>query len=411
MRTGILSNYYSWLAYGWTQGKLWLPNVTEYKLDLTFYSGHWYNAFPPLPGVVMLPFVLVWGLDANQVAVSVGLGIVNVLLARLVLNKLSDYYFLSINVRNWLTLLFGFGTVAWQSSVQGTVWYFAQVCALTLLLLSLLVGFSTKNPFFTGLLVGLAGLARPTCWLTLLFWVIFFCKIYSDKLPVESVRNPESRLIRAASFLKKYAPGFIYLIIGPVACLFFMFFYNWLRFGSFSDFGYMNMSVNEWLKADLNRYGQFSFHYFGKNFYYAFLNLPNIQFTQPFIKFDQVGNSIFAITPAFLLVPFALRYLRKPFSKWLSDWASVLTLGAFLSTIAVLFMVLLYYNTGEAQLGYRFIQDCLPFMIILVALAWPTKKMFFNLAGIMVVISVVMNFLGTVWYQLFWPDIFGYFIR
>ena len=398
---GTVFNYHSWQAHAWLQGHLWLPNVTEDKLDLTPYGGHWYTAFPPLPALVMLPFVLVWGLNANQVMVSVGLGALNVALWRAILTRLNVLYKLSRLRGATLVVLFGLGTVVWQSVIQGTVWHLAHACALTLLLTALLIGLEGEHLLLVGLLLGLAGLARPTVWLDSLYWLVLIYRRHRQ----QTLSNDGWRS-RLAFPLRQPEP-LVRLLLGPFLALLATLAYNWLRFRSLTDFGYQNMQVGPNIRRDLLNYGQFHPHFLPKNFFYAFLNLPGFHRQPPFLTFDLNGNSLLFLTPALLLIPLAARHLRRAGREWPSDWSATLSLATTLAGFVTLAVLLLYFNTGQIQLGYRFVQDCLPFLLLLVGLGWPSGRRWTGLGLALIGVSVLLNFYGMIWYQGYLPDFFG----
>src|SRR6185503_1778525 len=86
--------------------------------------------FPPLPAVVLMPFVALWGLATNGQLVFAILGALDVGIAWWVLGRLP--------VRRWVqiatTVFFGFGTVFWYAAQIGTTWYQAHVLAVGLAL-------------------------------------------------------------------------------------------------------------------------------------------------------------------------------------------------------------------------------------------------------------------------------------
>ncbi|HEX2913677.1 MAG TPA: hypothetical protein VH186_22930 [Chloroflexia bacterium] len=403
---GTNNNYYAWQAYAWLHGHLWLPTVTDPKLDLTFYNGHWYSAFPPMPALIMLPFALIWGADANQVMVSVALGALNVVLMRLLVDRLGYFAHFKRGARCWLTLLFGFGTVAWQSAIQGSVWYFAHGCVMLCLLLALWLDLDGRRPFLTGVLVALAGLARPTAFLGLLFWLAILLKRYLAE------EKPQNWFRALFKYWTSSSYGPLKLVAGPALALGFTFAYNRLRFHSFTDFGYQNMLVAQNIKDILKQYGQFNPHFFSHNFKIAFLSLPQFQTHPPFLLFNTDGNSLLFITPAFLLAALSLRHFKAinlsviKESLW-QNWSAVFTLAGLLTVSATLLPLMLYYNTGQVQFGYRFLQDCLPFLLLMVALGWPRSRRGALWAIGLVLISVALNFYGVMWYQNFWPELFG----
>ena len=88
--------------------------------------------FPPLPAILLMPFVALWGLATDIRAVSVVLGAINVGLAWWALGRLE----ITRRVRLATTIFFGFGTVFWYAAQLGTTWFFAHVAAITFILLA-----------------------------------------------------------------------------------------------------------------------------------------------------------------------------------------------------------------------------------------------------------------------------------
>ncbi len=103
------------------------------RFGLPFQPGHALLPFPPLPAVLLLPFVAVWGLATSGALVAAVLGGINVGLCWRMLTRVTDRRgaaFLG-------TITYGFGTVAWYASMLGTTWFQAHVLASTLLFLSI----------------------------------------------------------------------------------------------------------------------------------------------------------------------------------------------------------------------------------------------------------------------------------
>src|SRR6185295_14606 len=86
--------------------------------------------FPPLPAVVLMPFVALWGLNADGQLIFAILGALDVGIAWWLLGRLP--------IRTWVrfaaTVFFGFGTVFWYAAQLGTTWYQAHVLAVGLAL-------------------------------------------------------------------------------------------------------------------------------------------------------------------------------------------------------------------------------------------------------------------------------------
>ena len=88
--------------------------------------------FPPLPAIVLLPFVAVFGLATDQQLVASVLGALDVVLCWWLLGRLRIPH----PVRLATTFFFAFGTVFWYTAQLGTTWWFAHVVALVPLFLA-----------------------------------------------------------------------------------------------------------------------------------------------------------------------------------------------------------------------------------------------------------------------------------
>ncbi len=157
------------IAYPVSEG----PYRNDYFQDvLPTTPGRAQVPFPPLPAIILLPFVAVWGLDTNAAAVAAALGALNVALCWWVL--------LAVAPRRDAALLgalfYGFGTVAWYAAMLGTTWFLAHVVASTFLFVAIGLALradgqrAVRRGFVAGLAFGTAGIAR----LTTIFGAPFF---------------------------------------------------------------------------------------------------------------------------------------------------------------------------------------------------------------------------------------------
>ncbi|MEO8207489.1 MAG: hypothetical protein ABI598_00530, partial [Chloroflexota bacterium] len=89
--------------------------------------------FPPLPAIVLMPFVAIFGLATDQRAVSVLLGAVDVGICWWALGRLP----IGRPVRLGTTVFFAFGTVFWYAAELGTTWFLAHVVAVGMALLAI----------------------------------------------------------------------------------------------------------------------------------------------------------------------------------------------------------------------------------------------------------------------------------
>ena len=86
--------------------------------------------FPPLPAIVLVPFVAIWGVAADGQLIFAIIGAIDVGIAWWMLGRLP--------IRTWVritaTVFLGFGTVLWYAAQIGTTWYQAHVLAVGLAL-------------------------------------------------------------------------------------------------------------------------------------------------------------------------------------------------------------------------------------------------------------------------------------
>jgi hypothetical protein len=91
-------------------------------------SGRGIMPFPPLPAVLLVPFVAIWGLSSNAQLVAAVLGALDVGLAFWMLGRLG----VTTPIQVAVTFFFGLGTVFWYASEEGTTWFFAHLVAVPL---------------------------------------------------------------------------------------------------------------------------------------------------------------------------------------------------------------------------------------------------------------------------------------
>ncbi len=97
--------------------------------------------FPPLPAVVLLPFVAIFGLATDSQLVGVVIGAINVGLAWRMTARLTT----SRGAAFMATLFFAFGTVHWYASMLSTTWFLAHVVAVTFVLLGITLALDAER--------------------------------------------------------------------------------------------------------------------------------------------------------------------------------------------------------------------------------------------------------------------------
>jgi hypothetical protein len=377
--------------------------------------------FPPLPAILLVPFVAVWGLATDQQLIASILGALSLGLAWWMLGLLR----VRQSIRLVTTIFFGFGTVFWYASQLGTTWFFAHVVAVSLLLLA--VGLALRHDpesieeepvptgagriardwigelrrpwrlidgrqFVVGFLFGLAGTAR----LTVLFGAPFFVLVGSGgSLPRRAVSAglgaalPVGALLlyNLASTGHLFHPAYEYLYQLEAR------FYPQLGYNpawSIEDPRYILQNLGIMLFAAPSLLPDMIPTALGAHTPLCTdpgavrgLFDPDCPLALP----SDIGMSIFLTSPAFLLAIPALRLHGR----------SRLVTGAVLAVALIAVANLMHFSQGWVQFGYRFSNDFIVFMLLLVAIGLARRGGVGILALILVAASVAINAWGVYW--------------
>ena len=308
-------------------------------------AGAFYCPYPPLPAVVLMPLVALFG---AAVKVQTATRVVSVLAVAIFDSCLGRWPALlgrkplAPGTRSALACLFAVGTVVWHCADAGGDWHFAHALALTAMLLAMREFAGRNRPLVVGLFVALAAGARPTAAMTGVFFVI-----------ADATRTRPTRGGGAGARL-------LPLALGPIAAALLLGWYNAARFGSWTDFGYDRMILDEHGSELLHQYGQFNVRFIPVNFFWYLLAPPWPPFRPGLgpLAFNPHGMSLFLTTPACLYALAALRRIRT----------DRLVLAATLGILAALVPLLMYFNTGYFQFGHRFAMDYLPLLMLLIVM-------------------------------------------
>jgi hypothetical protein len=314
-----------------------------------------YNSFPPFPSVLLIPQVLVHGPYANDVALTVILAALIPAFLLVLLRRLREA---GLHARPpsdeiWLAVLLAFGSVLFFTSVQGRVWFTAQVVGVLLSILFLWAAQGARHPLLAGLLLGCAVATRPPM---VLLGIVFLIEAYRQKT-----------LRAVIVFAVPIA------VIGVACCL-----YNEARFGEITEFGHSYLAVRQ--QAQMERYGLFNFHYLARNLAVALTLLPDFAPRAPFISISGHGLAAWFTTPALVL----LLWPRARTAWHLPLWITAGGIAAW---------SLLYQNSGWIQFGYRFILDYLVLLVVLLALS---DRPFGRVTKALIVAGVLVNLFGAI---------------
>jgi hypothetical protein len=373
--------YFNHLADAFLNGKLYLAQPPSTH-DLTQYHERWYVPFPPLPALLMIPWVALSGLPNVQTVLFCAIfGALNVTLVYLLLEALSQHGWSKLSTTDnlWLTALFGLGSVHWYMATTGSVWFVAQICTVTFVALAVWMAVQVSpgrgSAWLAGLALGLAIVGRPNVALT---WPLLL------GIAAMHLRTKEGQIAWSAWVSWAIASA-VPLGLAVAGLLI----YNNARFGNPLEFGYVGENVADKLKDALHTYGQFNLHYAAKNFWAMWLAGlqwdPKLNFWKP----DGEGMSLFFTTPAII-------YLAHSFKN--PRGRAPLVIGAWVAFVLLLILLLLYYNTGWYQFGYRFSLDfMLPVMVLLAVAAgerisWSMRTL--------ILVGILVNLYGVIWWNM-----------
>lgn len=361
----------------------------------------YYVSFPPMPAVVMLPFVALFGYHTHDVWITLLLALIGPWLLLAWLDRLHGQGLMRHSVRDrvWLVMLFSLGTAIWYCSIRGTVWFSALALGVPLHLGYLMAAQGARRPMLAGLLLGM-GVATRT---PLLFGAIF--------LPLEAL-FPGGRwlggrgrdgAVAAARAITHF--GLPLAAIGAALA-----WYNWARWQNPLEFGHFYLL--EGTRAPTRDFGLFNFHFLNHNLSAALTNLPKLVPNAPFVLISRHGLGLLASTPALwalLRAPPAALELADPL-KEAGEGADTTTApvnaaddpvreavglsrNLLLTVLAIAIPGLLYQNDGWQQFAYRFSVDFWPPLLGVFALrvGAPSRRV-----KVLICIAIAVQLFGAV---------------
>ncbi len=164
-------NHFVYLADAFLHGRLSLSGGGISLAEVVPQNGNYYVVYPPMPAILLLPFVALFGTSFDQSLLSIMLASLCVSITWLMLKKTGS----NGNKALWLAALFGFGTCFWYIASVGSSWYIEHVSAVLFLTSAIILALYRKSDFAVGLLLGCAALSRLP---TVLAFPFFLLLIY-----------------------------------------------------------------------------------------------------------------------------------------------------------------------------------------------------------------------------------------
>ena len=364
-------NFYLQFADSLMHGHTSLQSSTQDIRDLAVYNGKIYLPYPPLPAIILIPFVALFGVThVNTVAVATIMACICLHLMYKIFTKLkveSQYI-------PWLMVGLFFGTGFWYALfVSHHLNAFAHITSFLFQLLIINEILGKRRWWLVGILIGCTFLTRQFTLFYILFATGFM--LYQYKI--------DKRNIPLADTL-----GFVLSVSSFVI---FYLLYNYVRFGNPLDTGYNHIIYIGVLSDRVQEYGVFNAKYFLFNLYTTLIKGFNIEFEgKSYLNIrdmDAWGTSLLSASP------FIIASIK-------AQWPKILKYAAW-STILIIYVgQLFYHNNGYQQVNTsRFCLDFLPLLIVLVALG--ISKIPLWLTKAMVTYAVVLNIISFIIHLLY----------
>lgn len=331
----------------------------------------YYVSFPPLPALLMMPLVAIFGLAASDVWLTLLCAALNVPLTLSLLREITRSR-TAKRARHqradsdllWITVSLTLGTAHFWSAVRGEVWFTALIVGVTTQLLFFRWAWAMRRPLLAGFALAAAFSTRAS----LITLAVF---AYAQLLfPFRA--TPIRDRVRA-TLIFSIPP----LFIGSA-----LLWYNYVRFEQWYEFGHRYLAGGQ-IKR-IQTYGLFHWQYLKKNLIAAFLLLPMLSLRSPLLTLSWHGMAIQASSPQLL-------WGLRPNASY-----SALTrprLALTLTLITTLTLLLFYQNTGWVQYSWRFGLDIIPALCCLIALSDRPLGAWFRVA---VCWGVIVNLVGAI---------------
>jgi hypothetical protein len=160
--------------------------------------------------------------------------------------------------------------------------------------------------------------------------------------------------------------------------------YNYVRFGSPTEFGHTYLDVRQ--QAQIEQYGLASYKYLSRNLAVAFTLLPELLPKSPYVQVSGHGLALWFTTPVLL-------FLLWPREK------NAIHRALWITVAAIAVPTLLYQNSGWFQFGYRFSLDYMVFLVMLLAVGGRPLR---RLGKALIIAGIVINLFGAITFDRKW---------
>jgi len=369
--------YFNYLANSFLKRSWTIINPPAFRYDLSQHQGNVYLYWGPVPAIVIMPMMIIFGQNLSDFSYTALFGAINVFLMSLLITKFSSLVKNKLSNKDiiLLTLFFAFGTVNFAVSVVGRVWFTSQVISLTPFLISLilLVEFLSSKKPFSFIISFLFLLAAAGGKLTYLLYIpMHIYSLFLNGFSIKKISHYLTTLfLLTCLFLSVYG------------------FYNYKRFNNPLETGYNYQTENSEFAYLREKYGRYNFHYLTTNIKYQLLNPLGFDSHFPFIQPNLKGNGLFITSPLFL---FIFWKVRKTFKN---KYCRLLILGV----LPVFLQLMLFYGTGASQFGARYLLDLIPILILIISMQ--IKSIPPRIKLLFLIPSLIFCSLGAIWFSVY----------
>ncbi len=326
------------------------------------FEGEWYSVFPLGAVLSMIP---VAALKIAGIVTQMPGAWVAALLAGFIcyfLLIIAERHDTSATRRIVLTFAILFGTFMWTNLTFAGAWQLALGFAMVGQLGAIYFTVYDRRPFLAGLFFALAFGNRTENLLTAPVLIYLLTREKSEPgastagtQPAEKVGAIVTKSVTSGPPVHAGGSDNIMLLAAFCSVPFVLgistLIYNYVRFNSFTDFGYAR--IPGVLDEPWYNHGIFSTHYLGRQAWEMLFKLWNWRQTFPFLVPDGFSSSIIFSSPFLLLI----------FKVGARDGA--LKLACWFSVVILIFLLWIHGNSGGWQFGYRYAMILLPWIFVI----------------------------------------------
>lgn len=314
------------------------------------FEGLWYSVFPLGAVISMVPFAFLKaiGLISNMPSALIYSLLAGSICAFLL--KIGSKYELPFSRVLLLTCGLLFGTFIWTNLTFGGAWQLALGFAMLGELGAIYFTVYHRRPVLAGAFFALAFGNRTEILLTAPIFMYLSASTAKPPAPAGdrvTASTPVTAHTGGSDLLRKLAHFCVVPFVLGTSTLI----YNYVRFDSFTDFGYAR--IPGVLDEPWYNHGIFSVRYIPRQAWEMMLKLWEMRSTFPYVVPNGFSSSILISSPFIL---FALRSGSRDKILKYAAW----------SAIAIMTLLLwMHGNSGGWQFGYRYWMVCLPWVFVI----------------------------------------------